>query len=145
MRLVRFAGENRTARLVHLSGSDDGRLAGRWAVADETLVEHVQSIDAKLDRLSASVDERFEQVNRRFEQVDRRFDEVDAALVEQRQYTEFAYERLDARIAVLADGYARLDQKVDTLAVAFARQERKLDRLIDVQVSKTPPREPGRS
>jgi hypothetical protein len=40
------------------------------------------------------VDRRFDVVDRRFDVVDRRFDEVDAAIVEQRQYTEFAFGKL---------------------------------------------------
>jgi len=111
----------------------------------DDLSERVQTVEEKLDRLSGSVDQRFgqiderfeqvdrrfeqvdrrfeqidrrfEQVDRRFEQVDRRFDQIDAAIVEQRQYTEFAY--------------ARLETKMDA---GFSRVERKLDQFIDVQL-----------
>src|SRR5436190_6434496 len=63
--------------------------------------EGTETVGQKLDTLSASVDERFEAVDTRFDtlsaSVDERFDAVDAALIEQRQYTEFAYDRLDRR------------------------------------------------
>ena len=66
----------------------------------------VQTVEQKADLLSASVD--------------RRFDAVDAALLEQRQYTEF--------------GYARLEAKMDAGFARFERVERKLDQFIDVQL-----------
>jgi predicted nucleic acid-binding Zn-ribbon protein len=116
-------------------------------------VGRLEVVEHKLDRLSASVDERFNQVDERFKQVDERFNQVDerfnqvderlkqidkrfdqvderfngieAALVEQRQYTEFAYERLDA--------------KIDGLATGFVRLERKMDQIIDLHLPKTPP------
>ena len=72
---------------------------------DKTMSSHLdESGDGKetggqtLDRLSASVNARF--------------DAVDAALIEQRRYTEFVFNRLDGR---------------------FDRLERKLDQFIDVQ------------
>lgn len=51
---------------------------------------------------------------------DRRFDAVDATLLEQRQFTEFGYARLDAK---MDGGFARSE-----------RVERKLDQFIDVQL-----------
>ena len=85
------------------------------------LPERVEVIEQKLDGLIQSVDARFEQVDRRFEEVDRRFDQVDAAFIEQRAYTEFAYERLDSKMDA---GFARLDRRMDT---GFARLESKMD------------------
>ena len=69
----------------------------------QAVEERVQAVEEKLDHLSASVDERF--------------NAVDAALLEQRQYTEFSN--------------ARLEAKVDA---GFSRVERKLDQFIDVQL-----------
>ncbi len=104
------------------------------------LPERVEGIEQKLDALSASVDGRFEQVDRRFDQVDRRFDQVDAALLEQRAYTEFAYEKLDAKMDA---GFSRLDQKMDAgfaeVGGRFARLERKIDQIIDFHLPKVPP------
>jgi hypothetical protein len=106
------------------------------AMADriDNLTTRVETVETKLDQFSASVDRRFEAVDRRFEAVDRRFeaidrrfeaidrrfDQVDAALVEQRQYTEFAY--------------ARLEAKMDAGFGEVGRIARKLDQFIDVQL-----------
>ena len=105
----------------------DSRKDSAMADRIDDLTERVQTVEEKLDRpatsvkqLSASVDQRFDQVDRRFEQVDRRFDHVDAAIIEQRQYTEFAYSRLEAKMDA---GFGR-----------FGRVERKLDQFIDVQL-----------
>ena len=77
------------------------------------------SIDKRFEALSTSVDRRFDMADERFAtfsaSVDARFDALDVALIEQRQYTVFAFDRLDSR---------------------FDRLERKLDRFIDTQ-SKT--------
>jgi len=91
----------------------------------EDLRERVRSVEEKLDLLAASLNTRF--------------DGVDAAFVEQRQYTEFAFEqhktamnagfaRLEARMdagdarleAKMGAGFARLD-------AADARLEAKMD------------------
>ena len=76
----------------------------------DDLTGHVQTLEEKLDR--------------RFEQVDRRFDAVDAAIVEQRQYTEFASSRLEAKMDA---GFTRVGERFDRL-------ERKLDQFIDLHV-----------
>jgi len=57
----------------------------------EKLPERVDVIERKLDALAVSV-------GQRFEAVDKRFDQVTEALVEQRQYTEFAFTQLDAKM-----------------------------------------------
>jgi hypothetical protein len=98
------------------------------------LPERVDVIERKLDVLSASVD-------KRFDAVDKRFDDVSAAFVEQRQYTEFAFDRL--RREMLA-GFERLEQRmvtreqfgrVERLSLATADQlgrlEQKLDQFIE--------------
>ena len=99
----------------------------------DALPERVDTIERKLDALSSSVDKRFEQVDKRFDEVDKRFEEVDKRFeevklqfVEQRQYTEFAYERLEQR-----------------MSAGFKRLERKLDQVIDDRsrpTSRRPPR-----
>ena len=76
----------------------------------DDLTERVQAVEEKVDQLSASVDQRFAAV-------DQRFDAVDAALREQREYTEFCYSRLEAK-----------------MDAGFGRLERKLDQFIDVQI-----------
>jgi hypothetical protein len=101
----------------------------------EDLPAKLDTIEQKLDGLIvsteqrfASVDERFTSVDKRFNTVDKRFDAVDAqfgevtsALVEQRQYTEFAFERLRGEMGA---GFA-------AMTTNFGRLERKLDQLVD--------------
>ena len=83
---------------------------------------------ASVDERFTSVDKRFNTVDKRFDAVDKRFDAVDAqfgevtsALVEQRQYTEFAFERLRGEMGA---GFA-------AMTTNFGRLERKLDQLVD--------------
>ena len=73
----------------------------------EALPEKVTATERKVDALAVAVDARF--------------DEVTSALVEQRQYTEFAFDRL--RGEMLA-GFS-------AMTTSFGRLERKLDQLID--------------
>ena len=66
----------------------------------------------------------------RFELVDRRLDESFAAItqqfVEQRAYTDFAYERLDRADHTLSAGIARLERKLDRiLALVVESQARR--------------------
>lgn len=67
-------------------------------------------------------------------------DHLDAAILEQRAYTEFAYEKLDAKMDA---GFSRLDQKMDAgfaeVGGRFARLERKIDQIIDLHLPKAPP------
>jgi chromosome segregation ATPase len=123
----------------------------------ENLPERVEAVEGKLDGLAASVETRFDQVDRRFDQVDQRFEQVQAALIEQRRYTEFAYERLDSTMDA---GFARIDAKLEAVDATLVtmdvkidgglanvgghitRLERKLDQFIDLHLSKSPPREP---
>jgi chromosome segregation ATPase len=79
----------------------------------------------QVDKRFKQVDKRFNQVDKRFDGIDKRFDGIEAALVEQREYTEFAYGRLDA--------------KIDGLSTGFVRLERKMDQVIDLHLPKTPP------
>jgi chromosome segregation ATPase len=90
-------------------------------------VEHVDkrfnAVDERfnaVDERFNAVDERFNAIDERFNAVDERFNAVDAALLEQRQYIEFAYSRLETKMDL---GFSRVD-----------RIERKLDQFIDVQL-----------
>ena len=116
----------------------DSRIEQAMADRIDALTEDVQAVEKrvqtvgdKLDRVSASVDRRFEQVAQQVAQVDRRFDAVDTALLEQRQYTEFASARLEAKMDA---GDSRLEAKIDAGFARFERVERKLDQFIDVQL-----------
>jgi len=92
----------------------------------DNLPDRVQTVEQKVDALSTSVDARF--------------DQVDAAIAEQRQYTEFAYDRLnskmDAGFARIDQRFGRIDGRFAQMDGRFARLERKLDQFIDTQ-SKT--------
>ncbi len=63
-------------------------------MTNPALPERVDRIEQKLDSLAASVD-------RRFDDVGRRFSEVTDALVEQRRYTKFAFDRLDSKLTTV--------------------------------------------
>ena len=65
----------------------------------EALPERVDRIEQKLDSLSVSVD--------------RRFNEVSDAMLEQRQYTEFAFERADKALERLDTRLTVMDVKLD--------------------------------
>jgi hypothetical protein len=86
----------------------------------DSLPERVEVIERKLDALSSSVD-------RRFDEVDKRFDEVRDAIVEQRQYTEFAFDRLQRE---MAGGFDRLERRI---TIETGRLERKIDQVLDLQ------------
>ena len=76
------------------------------------------SVERRFDAMDSrfdAMDRRFEAVDRRFEAVDRRFDEVDAAIVERRQYTEFAFGRLQQELVVVKSGLGRVERKLDRL------------------------------
>ena len=89
----------------------------------------------------------FERVEKEVRQFDERFNQVDAAILEQRQYTEFAFGQLDARVARLDGNVEQLDATVGQLDATVgqlgatvrrldgnvSRIERKLDQFIDTQ------------
>ncbi len=60
--------------------------------------------------------------------VDVRFEEVGGALLDQRRYTEFAFDQLNTRIGQLEE---KMDSRFARVDSDFARLERKLDQLID--------------
>lgn len=125
---------------------DGGRLAERSAAMSieedsgeaQTVEQKVDTLSASMDRrfdtLSASVDQRFDtlsaSVDHRFDVVDQRFDEVTASLVEQRQYTEFAFDRLVSEMKL---GFKGVDIRFNGIEIRFNRLERKLDQFIDTQ------------
>jgi tetrahydromethanopterin S-methyltransferase subunit G len=91
-----------------------------------------QTVEQKLDALSVSVDKRFDSVDQRFHAVDKRFDAVDkqfetvtVAIVEQRQYTEFAFGRVETRLDRIE---RKLDQFIDTQTKTNELVERRLTR-----------------
>jgi len=101
--------------------------------------ERAETVEQKLDTLSASVDRRFEAVDERFAtlsaSVDERFNAVDVALIEQRQYTEFAFDRVESRFNTLESRFDTVETRFDTVESRFDRLERKLDQFIDTQIT----------
>jgi hypothetical protein len=77
-----------------------------------------QTVEQKLDALSASVD-------KRFDAVDKQFETVTVAIVEQRQYTEFAFGRVETRLDRIE---RKLDQFIDTQTKTNELVERRLTR-----------------
>jgi hypothetical protein len=84
----------------------------------EALPERVNAIEQKLDALTVNVDVRF--------------DEATSALVEERQYAEFASDRLrNEMLSGFATTQTRFDTAFTTMTTNFGRLERKLDQVID--------------
>jgi hypothetical protein len=111
----------------------------------DTSGEGTETVGQKLDTLSASVDDRFDtlsaSVDERFDtlsvSVDERFDAVDVALIEQRQYTEFAFDRLADEMrtgfGAIEGRLGGIDGRLGGIDGRFNRLERKLDQFIDTQ------------
>ena len=110
----------------------------------ESLPERVRVVEHKLEHLTVSVDARF--------------DRVDEAFADQRLYTEFAFERLEAKMdgrfrgleAKTDAGFAQVDQRfveidgrLGQIDGRFARLERKIDQIIDLHLRKLSPDEPA--
>jgi flagellar capping protein FliD len=110
----------------------------------DTLATDVHEIKSQLEGLSTSVDGRF--------------DHVDGAIREQREYTEFAYQRIegridrletrmdarfeqiDARFDRMDERFDRMDERFDRMDQRFDRFERKLDALIGAKTSRPRPK-----
>jgi hypothetical protein len=100
-------------------------------------------IEQKIDGLSETVGKLSARVDTLSATVDTRFDEVSQAFVQQREYTEFAFETLRNELLAAMDamkGELRADMNS-----GFGRLDRKLDRVID-SLARTPsPRRRRRS
>src|SRR5262245_6434677 len=88
----------------------------------------VERIEQKLDALSKSVDALSDSVDKRFADVDKRFDEVSEHFTEQRQYTEFAFDKLRGE---MTEGFTRLERSIAANTSGLARLERKFDQFVD--------------
>jgi hypothetical protein len=93
-------------------------------VADriDRLTERVTGVEDRLEVLAGSLAELSASV-------DRRFDDMDRGVLEQREYTEFAFERLRTE---MNERFASVDKRFDAADSRFARLERKLDQYLDV-------------
>ena len=103
--------------------SEQDRSAEETATVSQKIDTLSGSVDKRFDALSSSVDERFATLSA---SVDQRFDAVDVALIEQQQYTEFAFGRHDHRFDRLE---RKLDQFIDTQSTTNTLVERRLTAL----------------
>ena len=128
-------------------------------MADMTDIEglpgRVERIEQKLDALSDSIDRRFSDVNERFDtvdkrfadidtrfaDVDKRFDEVSEHFTEQRQYTEFAFDKLRGEMVA---GFTHLERLIAANTSGLARLERKFDQFVDDEGRRPRRRRSGR-
>jgi hypothetical protein len=97
----------------------------------ERLEERIQVVEVKVDQLASAMSAGFQA--------------VDDALREQREYTEFAFARLeqrmdagfariDDRFTKIDDRFTKIDDRFSKIDTSLARVERKLDQFIDVQI-----------
>ena len=130
--LRRISVRSRLARLAHDSAP---RMDGIGDFRDEVNAQFGEvnarfgeinarfgEVNARFGEVNARFDEvtaRFDEITARFERIDRRLDESFAAItqqfVEQRAYTDFAYERLDKADQALTAGITRLERKLDRI------------------------------
>jgi hypothetical protein len=93
------------------------------------IAEKLDSLAASVDMRFSHVDERFVSIDRRFAEVDTRFDEIIEAIAEQRQYTEFAFDRLQRtmleQFADMRGHFQRLDHKLDLVVTAALTRPRR--------------------
>lgn len=118
---------------------DVQQLAERVGAVERGVAGLTTSVRTEFDRVNQRfgvIDQRFTEIDRRFDHVDQRFNQLEAAIVEQRRYTEFAYDQLGTRMDA---GFARVDERFDQMDGRFERLERKLDQFTDRVV---PPRQP---
>jgi hypothetical protein len=99
---------------------------GRDMLNENELETRQGRVEGKLDALTELCDRRFADIDARFVDIDARFVGIDAAFIEQRQYTEFAFDRLRQDMKA---GFSQIDTR-------FNQLERKLNQFIDTQ-SKT--------
>jgi len=100
----------------------------------ERLNRKVDEIAEKLDTLSASVDQRFGEVDQRFNAVDERFDkalvDISEHFVEQRQYTELAFDTLRKE---MREGFAEMHEGFAEMRSGFERIDQRLAIFIETQ------------
>jgi chromosome segregation ATPase len=114
-------------KLDQLSESVDarfGQMDKRFEQVDgrfEQVDARFRQVDARFVQVDArfgQVDERLAAIDKQFEAIHKEFREVQGHFVEQREYTEFAYERLDRR---LTQGFSRLERRLDQVIDAQSR------------------------
>src|SRR5262245_23573960 len=94
----------------------------------ERIEQKLDALSKSVDTLSKSVDTLSDSVDKRFADVDKRFDEVSEHFTEQRQYTEFAFDKLRGEMTA---GFTRLERLIAANTGGLARLERKFDQFVD--------------
>jgi hypothetical protein len=121
----RISRQSQLARFAH---HDDRRMDNGIV---EPLREEMNGIVGQVrEEMNGIVGKLREEMILRFEHIDRRLDESFAAvtqqLVEQRAYTDFAYERLGKSDQSISAGITRLERKLDRiLALAVESRSRR--------------------
>jgi predicted nucleic acid-binding Zn-ribbon protein len=90
---------------------------------DEVMADRIDRLEERIDVVEGKVDQLASAMSAGFRA-------VDEALREQREYTEFCFVRLEARMDA---GFAKIDERFGKMESGLARVERKLDQFIDVQ------------
>jgi hypothetical protein len=87
----------------------------------ELRIEMVARFEQGIDDLRAEMIARFERIDRR---LDESFAAISQQFVEQRAYTDFAYERLDRADQSLSAGISRLERKLDRILALVVESSR---------------------
>jgi predicted nucleic acid-binding Zn-ribbon protein len=101
-----------------LSASVDGRFEDvnkRFDAVDkrfDAVDKRFDHVDKRLDH----VDKRLDHVDKRLDDVDKRFEEVSEHFVEQRKYTEFAFDKLRGEMQA---GFRRIEGRLDRFENKF--------------------------
>jgi methyl-accepting chemotaxis protein len=124
-------------------------LPQRVAAIEQRLESLEQSVNRQFDQVNQrfaqvnqqfdQVNQQFAQVNQRFEEVNQRFEEVSQAFVEQREYTEFAFGRLERRIVSIEQRMPTRNQ-VERLRIASLDQFTLLHQKLDLLIASRRPR-----
>ena len=103
------------SRLARLAHADDHRMDGTGELREEMIV--------RIDELRGEMIARFERIDRR---LDESFAAITQQFVEQRAYTDFAYERLDRADQSLSAGITRLERKLDRILALVVESRARL-------------------
>ena len=124
-KLRRISIRTPLARRAH---TDTHQMDGIGELRAEMITRFEQGIGELRAEMIAGIAELRTEMIARFEQVDRRLDESFAAItqqfVEQRAYTDFAYERLDRADQTLRAGIVRLERKLDRILALVVESSR---------------------
>ena len=90
----------------------------------DDLAKRVQTVEGKMDKMSASLDTLTGSVAELTQLMTQRFDHVAAALAEQRRYTEFAHKDLSEKMDA---GFGRVHARFDNVTGAIVEQRQDIE------------------